>query len=404
MHDHHDHPFLTPRSRGFLPSPVRDVWEASMQPGVISLAGGSPDLSLTRLDWIADASARLLRNHGDDVLQYSSGLGTTGLREAIIELMAAEHISAAVDSIQVTAGSQMALDVVSKLLCEQGDTVLVEDPTYVGALGVFGGAGLRVEHVVMDEHGLVPAALRERIRRLDADGRRPRMLYTIPNFQNPMGVTLAESRRPEIVDICREAGIPIVEDNPYGMLAFEPRRRTSLHELDPDHVIYLGTFSKVLAPGLRVGWIAAPEWMRRPAQLASESTAICASPLSQAIATEFVVGQDFRSAVASAAAIYGERSAALRTAMVDRLPPGTTMTEPDGGFFTWVKLPEGWTTDALLDAAIDERVVFVPGAAFCAPREGERELRLAFSFESPERLVEGATRLGRAVAGVANGR
>lgn len=310
--------------------------------------------------------------------------------------MAAEHIHAGVDSIQVTAGSQMAPDVVTKLLREQGDTVLVEDPTYVGALGVFGGAGVRVEHVAMDDHGLVPEALRDRIRRLTAEGRRPRMLYTIPNFQNPRGVTLAESRRPEIVEICREAGIPIVEDNPYGMLAFEPRKLTSLHELDPEHVIYLGSFSKVLAPGLRVGWAAAPEWMRRPLQLASESTVICASPLSQALAADYIAHHDFRGIIANAAAVYRERVTAMRQALVPLLPARSELTEPTGGLFTWLTLPEGWTTHALLDAAIDERVVFVPGASFCAPGEGARELRLAFSFETHERLVEGARRLGLA--------
>ncbi|WP_405218605.1 PLP-dependent aminotransferase family protein [Agrococcus sp. Ld7] len=398
------HPFLTDRSRGFLPSPVRDVWEASMQPGVISLAGGNPDLALASLDWMADASARLVRDRPHEVLQYGSGYGMTELREAIVELMAAEHIAADVDSIQVTAGSQMALDLVTKVLCEQGDTVLVEDPTYVGALGTFGGAGLRVEHVAMDANGLVPDALRERIRRLAAEGRQPRMLYAVPNFQNPKGVTLAPERRPEIVDICRQAGIPIIEDNPYGMLAFEPRTVPSLHELDPEHVVYLGTFSKVLAPGLRVGWAAAPTWMRRSLQLASESTVICASPYSQAIAAEFVTEQDFRAAIASAAAVYGERAHALCTALDEHLPAGSTLTKPEGGFFTWLTLPEGWTTDALLDAAIDEQVVFVPGAAFCAPGEGESELRLAYSFESPERLAEGAQRMGRAFARVAASR
>ncbi|WP_347754788.1 PLP-dependent aminotransferase family protein [Agrococcus sp. ProA11] len=396
-----DHPFLTDRSRGFLPSPVRDVWEASMQPGVISLAGGNPDLSLASLDWLADAAARLVRDRPHDVLQYGSGFGSTELREAIVELMAAEHIAADVDSIQVTAGSQVALDIVTKVLCEQGDTVLVEDPTYVGALGAFGGAGLQVEHVPMDADGLVPDALRERIRRLQASGRQPRMLYTIPNFQNPRGVTLAAERRPEIVEICREARIPIVEDNPYGMLAFEPRTMPSLHELDPEHVVYLGSFSKVLAPGLRVGWASAPTWMRRSLQLASESTVICASPFSQAIAAEFITKQDFRGAIASAAAVYGERAHALCEALAVHLPAGSTLTEPEGGFFAWLTLPEGWTTDALLDAAIDEQVVFVPGAAFCAPGEGSRELRLAYSFESPERLAEGAHRLGRAFERVA---
>lgn len=392
----HDHAFLTARSRGFLPSPVRDVFEISMQPGMISLAGGNPDLSLQSFEWMAEASARLIADLGHEVLQYGSGRGRTETREAIVQLMAAEGIHADVDAIQVTAGSQMGLDLATKLLAEQGDTILVEDPTYVGALGTFGGAGLRVEHVPMDADGLVPEELRERIRRLQAESRQPRFLYTIPNFQNPRGVTLAAERRPEIVEICREAGIPILEDNPYGMLAFEPRTMPSLHDLDPEHVVYLGSFSKILSPGLRVGWLAAPTWMRRPLQLAGEATTICPSVLSQALAAEFVLERDFRGAIAGAAAVYGERSRALRSALTDVLPAGATLTEPDGGFFMWLTLPEGWKSDALLDAAIDEKVVFVPGAAFCAPGEGERELRFAFSMESSERLEEGARRLGRA--------
>ena len=390
------HAPLAPRSHRFLSSPVRDVFEISMRPGMVSLAGGNPDLSLQSFDWMTEASARLIRDRGHEVLQYGSGRGRTETREAIVQLMAAEGIHADLDAIQVTAGSQMGLDLVTKVLAEQGDTILVEDPTYVGALGTFGGAGLRVEHVPIDADGLVPAALRERIRRLEAEGRRPRFLYTIPNFQNPRGVTLAAERRPEIVEICRGAGIPILEDNPYGMLAFEPRTMPSLHDLDPEHVLYLGSFSKILAPGLRVGWLAAPTWARRPLQLASEATTICASVLSQALAAEFVVSRDFRGAIAGAAAVYGERSRALRSVLTDVLPSGATLTEPSGGFFTWLRLPEGWRSDALLDAAIEEQVVFVPGAAFCAPGEGERELRLAFSLESPERLEEGARRLGRA--------
>ncbi|GEK79580.1 aminotransferase-like domain-containing protein [Agrococcus baldri] len=398
------HPFLTERSRGFLPSPVRDVWEASMQPGMISLAGGNPDLSLGDLDWVAEHAARLVREQGPTVLQYGSGTGTTALREAIVRLMAAEDVAADPAAIQVTAGSQLALDLVTKVLCEQGDTVLVEDPTYVGALGTFGGAGLRVEHVAMDAEGLVPAALEERIRHLVAEGRRPRMLYTIPNFQNPSGATLSERRRPQIVELCRAAGIPIVEDNPYGMLTTTPHAHVALHELDPEHVIYLGTFSKVLSPGLRVGWAAAPGWLRRPLQLAAEATVICASPLAQELAAHFVLERPFEAEIARAAAVYAERAEAMRAALAPVLPAGATLSRPQGGFFSWLALPEGWSADALLDAAIDERVVFVPGAAFRAPGEGGGELRLAYSFESPERLAEGARRLGRALARVSAAR
>ncbi|WP_206446044.1 aminotransferase class I/II-fold pyridoxal phosphate-dependent enzyme [Agrococcus sp. KRD186] len=394
------HPFLTRRSRGLLPSPVRDVWEASMQPGVISLAGGNPDLSLGDLDWVAEHAARLLREQGATVLQYGSGTGTTALREAVVQLMAAEDIVAEPGAIQVTAGSQMALDLVTKVLCEQGDTVLVEDPTYVGALGTFGGAGLRVEHVATDADGIVPAALEERIRLLVAEARPPRMLYTIPNFQNPSGATLTERRRPQVVELCRAAGIPIVEDNPYGMLTTTPHEHVALHELDPEHVIYLGTFSKVLSPGLRVGWAAAPSWLRRPLQLAAEATVICASPLAQELAAHFVLERPFEAEIARAAAVYAERAEAMRAALAPVLPAGATLSRPAGGFFAWLALPEGWSTNALLDAAIDEQVVFVPGAAFRAPGAGGSELRLAYSFESPERLAEGARRLGRALARV----
>ncbi len=201
-------------------------------------------------------------------------------------------------------------------------------------------------------------------------------------------MTLAEARGPEIVEICREAVIPIVEDIPYGMLSFEPRKLTSLHELDPEHVIYLGSFSKVLAPGLRVGWAAAPEWIRRPLQLASESTVICASPLSQALAADYIAHHDFRGIIAHAAAVYAERAAALIGAFDGRLPEGSTLTQPHGGFFSWVTLPEGWTTAALLDAAIEEQVVFVP-----APRSVHRaRVRENCGWRSPSSRRSGSPR------------
>ncbi|GAA3707715.1 PLP-dependent aminotransferase family protein [Zhihengliuella alba] len=391
------HPFLSDAAVGFLPSPVRDVWELSMQPGMVSLAGGNPDLRLNDLGWMEEAAARAIAERGPEVLQYGAGTGLAGLHEAIVEVMAAEGVHAAPESIQVTAGSQLALDLLTKLLFARGDTVLAEAPTYVGALGVFGGAGVVVEHVGMDDDGLRPDALREQIDRLAALGRRPRALYTVPNFHNPTGISLAAERRPEIVEICRQAGIPIIEDNPYGQLAFGEHRVPSLHSFDPELVIYLGSFSKIMAPGLRVGWASAPAWLRRPLQLASESAVICPSVLSQELARAFVARGGWRETVAGAAAEYGRRAEALQSTLLPLLPAGAALTAPRGGFFSWLTLPEGWSSAGLLDDAVDQRVVFVPGASFYADGSGERQFRLAYSLEAPERLEEGALRLGRAL-------
>jgi len=391
------HPFLSDAAVGYLPSPVRDVWELSMQPGMISLAGGNPDLRLSDTGWMAEAAARAITDHGNEVLQYGSGTGLAGLREAIVELMAAESVLAPVDSVQVTAGSQMALDLITKLLFTRGDTILAEGPTYVGALGVFGGAGVRVEHVDMDDDGLRPDALRERIGELTRQGRTPRALYTIPNFHNPTGISLAAERRPEIVEICREAGVPIIEDNPYGLLRFEERQVPPLHSFDPELVIYLGSFSKIMAPGLRVGWASAPTWLRRPLQLASEANVICASVLSQDLARTFITRGGWREGVAGAAAEYALRARALNDTLSPLLPAGAELTRPAGGFFSWVTLPEGWSAVDLLENAVDEHVVFVPGASFYADGTGSRRLRLAYSLEPPQQLEEGARRLGRAL-------
>lgn len=391
------HPFLSDAAVGYLPSPVRDVWELSMQPGMVSLAGGNPDLRLTDNGWMAEAASRAITDHGSDVLQYGSGTGLAGLREAIVEVMAAEDVIAAADSVQVTAGSQMALDLITKLLFTRGDTILAEGPTYVGALGVFGGAGVRVEHVDMDDDGLCPDALRERIAQLTRQGRAPRALYTIPNFHNPTGVSLAAGRRREVVEICREAGVPIIEDNPYGLLRFEERQVPPLHSFDPELVIYLGSFSKIMAPGLRVGWASAPTWLRRPLQLAGEANVICPSVLSQDLARTFIARGGWRETIAGAAAEYARRARALNQTLSPLLPAEARLTSPDGGFFSWLTLPEGWSAADLLDAAVDEHVVFVPGASFYADGSGARRLRLAYSLEPPLQLEEGARRLGRAL-------
>lgn len=385
------------RAEGYHPSPVREVFEVSMRPNMISLAGGNPDLSGLPLEHIADMAHSIIVERGQDALQYGSGAGTPVLQSLICDVMALEGISTSPDNIQITSGSQMGLELITKLLCNPGDVILAEGPTYVGALGTFEGLQAEVIQVTMDGDGLVPDLLRNAIESTRAAGKPIKFLYTIPNFNNPAGTSLAVERRQEIVDICRSEDVAIVEDNPYGLLSFDGTYRPALHTLDPANVIYLGSFSKIFSPGLRVGWVLAPMEVRRRLQLAAEATTICPSVLSQMLVESYISGFDWRQHVRDASEVYARRCAALMSALERFMPSGTTWTKPQGGFFTWVTLPDGHSAEALLQPCIDEGVVFVPGSAFFARTAGGNQLRLAFSFESENALTEGVRRLGKAL-------
>ena len=387
---------LADRARGFIPSPVRDVFNISMSPGMISLAGGNPDLSLLPLEWVPDTAARLLRDRGEEMLAYGSGYGSDSARAAVRSVMTEQSPDVEPEAIQITAGSQMGLDVVLKLLTDPGDVVLTETLTYTGALSLMSGGGVEARGVDADADGIVPEALREAIGALRREGRGVKLLYLVPDFNNPSGVSLADGRREEVVRICREAGILVVEDAPYRLLAFDGRPRRSLWSIDPETVIHLGSFSKILSPGLRVGWIVSPRRLRASVRIATESTVISPPVLGQELAAEFVARPTWRDEVAAAGRAYGARFAALAAA----LPAGLSFTRPEGGFFTWVTLPEGRDAEPVLDAAIERRLVFVLGALFSPAGTATNQLRLAFSQERPEVLAEGGRRLGEALGAV----
>lgn len=393
------------RAAGFRPSPVRDVFEVSMRPGIISLAGGNPDLELLPLEKIGEMASSIIAREGLEVLQYGSGAGLEELAELVCSFMESEGSHPSLDEVQMTAGSQMGLDLVTKLFTDPGDVVLAEGPTYTGALGVFEGYQAEVQQVEMDEHGLVPAEVEERIKALKAEGKKVKFLYTIPNFQNPTGVTLADDRRAELVRVCRENDVLVVEDNPYGQLGFDGTRHRSLHSYDPEAVIYLGSFSKVFSPGVRVGWMVAPPRVRKFLQIAGEAVTICPSVLSQRLVLGFMSEGMWESHTRKTAKLYAERCRAVLDACEQHMPAGTEWTEPEGGFFTWLTLPEGakvTNAELALPRAIDAGVVFVPGTAFyddsaagteVTEPSGARNLRLAFSSVAPERLAEGVSRL-----------
>ncbi|WP_417218463.1 PLP-dependent aminotransferase family protein [Arthrobacter sp.] len=382
------------RAANIKQSAVRDVFDISMRPGLVSLAGGNPYLASLPLEKIGAMAHQLIAEQGLTALQYGGGKGTIELRNHICDVMAEEGITGVdPENIVVTTGSQSAQDVACKVFCDPGDVVLCEDPTYVGALNTFEAQQIQVESVAMDEHGLIPEQLRARIAAIRDSGRRIKFLYTIPNFNNPSGISLAAERRQEIVDICREANILVLEDNPYGLLKFDGAPYQTLRAGNPDDVIYMGSFSKILAPGLRIGWALLPAHLTRRFYLASEAVVLCPPTLNQMLITSYLDGHDWRGQIESYRDLYAERCATMLAALQEHMPDGVEWTRPEGGFFIWVTLPKGIDTYPLLAQAIEDGVVFIPGAAFTPDDEPNNRLRLAFSAVEPEKITEGVKRL-----------
>jgi DNA-binding transcriptional MocR family regulator len=293
----------------------------------------------------------------------------------------------------VTVGSQMALDLTTRIFIDPGDVILAEAPSYVGALGTFHSYQAQVVHVAMDDDGLIPEALEAAIEACAAAGRRVKLLYTIPNFHNPAGVTLSDDRRGVIADICRRAGIAILEDNPYGLLGFDDKLRRAIRADDADNVIYLGSFSKTFAPGLRVGWVLAPHAVREKLVLANESATLNPPVFNQMLISRYLAKFDWLGQIKAYRQTYAERRDTMLACLEDQMPEGTTWTHPDGGFYVWVTLPEGFDAAAMLPRAVTARVAYVPGNAFYADGLGSRQLRLSYCFPTSERIAEGIRRL-----------
>ncbi|WP_245645392.1 PLP-dependent aminotransferase family protein [Pseudonocardia acaciae] len=382
------------RTERMTASEIRALFAVASRPEVVSLAGGMPNLAALPLDTLAGQVAEMVARDGQVALQYGSAQGVPALREQITEVMAAEGIRAHADDVVVTVGSQMALDLVTRLFCDPGDVVLAEGPSYVGALGSFSAYQARVVHVAMDADGLVPAALAEALDRLAAAGQRAKFLYTVPNFHNPAGVTLAVERRAQILELCRRHGVLVVEDNPYGLLGFDGQTYPALRSMDPDNVVYLGSFSKTFASGLRVGWALARPTVREKLVLAAESATLCPPTFNQMMVSSYLSGHDWRGQVKSLREMYRDRRDAMLDALSAYLPPGCRWTHPEGGFFVWVTAPEGVDTKAMLPRAVNAQVAYVSGTAFYGGSGlGGRHMRLSYCYPTPERITEGVRRL-----------
>ena len=382
------------RAAHMKPSEIRSLFAVASRPEIVSLAGGMPNLTALPMDMFAGIVEKLIRDHGQEALQYGSGQGHPQLREQICDVMALEGIRANPNDILVTTGSQQALDLISRIFIDPGDVVLVEAPSYVGALGTFSQYEADVVHVAMDENGLIPDALRDAIKTLRYQGRKIKFLYLIPNYQNPAGVLLPADRRTEILDICRNEKIFIVEDNPYGLLGFDRPSPNAMRAEDSENVIYLGSFSKTIASGLRVGWALVPPSLKDKLVIASESSILCPSNFSQMTISNYLADQPWRDQIASFCELYKVRRDAMLQALEEHFPASATWTKPGGGFYVWVNLPPEIDTKLLVPKAIVAKVAYVPGTAFYADGLGSWQLRLSFCHPTPERIHQGVAALG----------
>ena len=387
------------RARGMTASEIRALFSVASRPEVVSLAGGMPFVQALPLDALAETAARLVRDRGAQVLQYGSGQGDATLRGQILDVMAEVGITAHPDDVVVTTGSQMALDLVTRIFCDPGDVVFVEAPSYVGALGVFRAYECDIVHVAMDDEGLVPESLAEAIAQARAQGKKPKMIYTIPSFQNPGGVTQGPERRLRVLEVAKREGLLLLEDDPYGLLGFDGPPPRAIRADDDEQVIYLGSFSKTIASGLRVGWAVAPHGVREKLVLAAESAVLCPSNYAQLTVSEYLATQPWREQVKVFRELYRERRDALVDSLEQLMPDGTTWTHPAGGFYSWVTLPEGLDSKAMLPRAIAALVAYVPGTGFYVDGQGHESLRLSYCYPEPERIREGVRRLAGVIEG-----
>ena len=376
-------------------SEVRALFSVVSRPEVVSLAGGMPNVSALPSDVLQKAYEGMMAKRGALAMQYGGGQGDLTFRDQIRELMALEGIHSSVEDIVITTGSQHGLDLLGGLFLDEGDVVLAEGPSYVGALGIFRHYEAHVEHVYTDENGMSPEALQEAITEMKRQGRKIKFLYLVPNFANPSGVTLSAERRPQIIEICKREHILILEDNPYGLLYFNEPVPKALRSMD-DNVIYLGSFSKILVPGFRVGYVLAPPAIRDKLVLANESAILCPTSFGQMMISEYLSTADWQGQIDTFRKVYRERKDAALSAMQEFLPKLET-TRPDGGFYLWVTLPEGIDSKAMLPLAVKELVAYTPGTAFFGDGTGQKFLRICYSYPTPENIRIGIKRLATVI-------
>ena len=385
------------RTQVMKSSAMRDLMAITARPEIISLAGGLPDTST----FPSSTFTALMQEVAADAaraLQYGPTDGRDEAKSCIQEVMAAEGMTVEPEDILVTTGGQQVIDLVTKTLIDPGDVVVAEAPTYPGAVSVFHAYQADTVQIEMDDDGMRVDVLETTLDRLAAEGRTPKFIYTVPSFQNPGGVTMSLERRRRLVALARARELLVLEDNPYGLLRFEGTPLPTLQSLDRgEYVIYLGTFSKILSPGLRLGWAVAPAPVLHKMNLGKQTADLCSSSLSQAFVAAYFARGDWRGYLDTLIALYRRRRDVLLEALEEHLPAEATWTRPQGGLFVWATLPDYIDTTDLLARALRENVAFVPGRAAFLDGRGGSSMRLNFSGVSEDDLREGVRRIGHVV-------
>ncbi len=375
---------------------MRDMMEITARPEVISLAGGLPDTSTFPAEAFAAEMSRIEKTAVAEVLQYGPTEGSMLVREQIVEVMAAENTRVDAMDVTVTTGGQQAIDLITKVLIDPGDVIICDAPTYPGAIPTFCSYEADVRQIEMDANGMRIDLLEETLERLEAEGRRPKFIYSIPTFQNPGGVTLSLERRRRLVEIAREKEILVIEDNPYGLLRFEGEPLPTLYSLDGGNfVAYLGTFSKILSAGLRIGWLVTPTPIREKVVLGKQAADLCTSTLTQDFAGHFFRDGAWREYVSELTGIYRARRDVMISAMAEYFPHGATWNKPAGGLFIWATMPDVLSTEDLLAKALSRNVAFVPGPNAYVDGRGASSMRLNFSGVKEDEIIEGIRRIGQ---------
>src|SRR5919106_3909068 len=386
------------RTKVMKSSAMRDLMAITERPEVISLAGGLPDTSTFPAESLAAILSKLAAADSARALQYAPTEGMAAVGEAIATVMAAEGMHVDPEDVLVTTGGQQVIDLVCKTLVDPGDVIVAEAPTYPGAVPAFSAYQADVVQIAMDDDGMRVDELEETLERLEREGRRPKFIYTIPTFQNPGGVTMSLPRRKRLVEVARTRELLVLEDNPYGLLRYEGDPLPTLYALDGGvYVMYLGTFSKILSPGIRLGWVVAPPPVLEKINLGKQATDLCTSTLSQLMVQAYFAEGRWRDYVDSLTEVYRARRDTMLDALADHFPPQAEWTRPSGGLFIWATLPDFIDTTDLLARALRENVAFVPGEAAYLDGRGRNAMRLNFSGCGDDELREGIRRIGEVV-------
>ena len=401
MHTSWDHRYAH-RTAGMTSSFIRELLKVTAQPDVISFGGGFPAAELFPLERVKEACDKVLTENGAKALQYSQTEGYAPLREVIACNVSRYGIKVSADNVLITTGSQQALDIIGRIFINRGDRVLTESPTYLGALQAWNAYGAVYETVISDDDGLCTDDLAKVI------GSHIKFMYVLPNFQNPAGVTISLERRQKLVELADRYCVPIVEDDPYGQLRFEGEHLPPVVVMDDSlrdkanltyrgNVIYTSTVSKILAPGLRIGWVIAPNEVIKKMVQAKQGADLQCSTFDQYVAYELLQGEWMKDLILTLRTVYKERRDAMLQAFEDFMPEGTTWTRPQGGLFLWLRLPEGCNATQLFPIAVEEKVAYVPGEPFFPNGGPLNTMRLNFSACNPETIRTGVERLARMV-------